>query len=103
MAQIFLFPGLSDGTPQDSIEAMADWIIALLDSLDVNAACLVGRYKVALSRLMQLRYPTALHELGSLPALYTSVNDHLLSLSDKALSKAIQAMISWGHGPMGHA
>ena len=35
-------------------------------------------------------------------ALAIPVNDHLLSLSDKALSKAIQAMISWGHGPMGH-
>ena len=38
------FPGhgLSGGTPLDSIEAMADWVIALLDSLDVKSACLVG-------------------------------------------------------------
>jgi len=30
------------------------------------------------------------------------VNDQLLTMSDKALGKAISVMTSWGHGPMAH-
>lgn len=100
------FPGhgLSGGTPLDSIEAMADWIIALLDSLNVNAACLVGHSQGCLVTIdAAARYPDRVARVGLIAgALAIPVNDHLLSLSDKALSKAIQAMISWGHGPMGH-
>ena len=54
------FPGhgLSGGTPLDSIEAMADWVIALLDSLDVNTACLVGHSQGCLVTIdAAARYP----------------------------------------------
>jgi pimeloyl-ACP methyl ester carboxylesterase len=100
------FPGhgLSEGTPLDSIEALADWVITLLDSLDVKTACLVGHSQGCLVTIdAAARYPNRITRLGLIAgALSIPVNDHLLSLSDKALSKAIQAMISWGHGSLGH-
>ena len=35
-------------------------------------------------------------------AMAIPVSQELLDMSDKALAKAISAMISWGHGPMAH-
>lgn len=100
------FPGhgLSDGTPLETIEAMADWIIALLDSLQIKTACLVGHSQGCLVTIeAAARYPNRVARLALIAgALAIPVNDQLLSLSDKALSEAIKAMISWGHGPLGH-
>lgn len=100
------FPGhgLSGGTPLDSIEAMTDWVIALLDSLQVKTACLVGHSQGCLVALdAAARYPDRITRLGLIAgALAIPVNDALLAMSDKALSKAIGVMTSWGHGAMAH-
>ena len=100
------FPGhgLSDGSPLDSIEAMTDWLIALLDSLGFKTACLVGHSQGCLITIdAAARYPARITRLGLISgALAIPVNDQLMSLSDKALSKAIKAMTSWGHGSMAH-
>ena len=100
------FPGhgLSGGTPLDSIEAMADWLIALLDSLEVDKACLVGHSQGCLVALdAAARHPDRVSHLGLIAgALAIPVNDQLLSLSASALAKAIGAMTSWGHGAMAH-
>jgi len=100
------FPGhgLSGGTPLDSIEAMAAWLIALLDSLEVKTACLVGHSQGCLVAIdAAARYPSRITRLGLIAgALAIPVNDHLLTMSDKALAKAISVMTSWGHGPMAH-
>ena len=100
------FPGhgLSGGTPLESIEDMADWVIALLDSLDVKTACLVGHSQGCLVAIdAAARYPDRVSRLGLIAgALAIPVNDQLLTMSDKALGKAISVMTSWGHGPMAH-
>ena len=100
------FPGhgLSGGTPLESIEDMADWVIALLDSLDVKTACLVGHSQGCLVAIdATARYPERVSRLGLIAgALAIPVNDQLLTMSDEALGKAISVMTSWGHGPMAH-
>lgn len=48
--------GQSDGPQRDSIETLADWIVALLDALAVDKAVLIG------------------HSMGSLIALQTAAN-----------------------------
>jgi len=100
------FPGhgLSGGTPLESIEDMADWVIALLDSLDVKTARLVGHSQGCLVAIdAAARYPERVSRLGLIAgALAIPVNDQLLTMSDEALGKAISVMTSWGHGPMGH-
>jgi len=100
------FPGhgLSGGTPFDSIEAMADWVISLLDSLGVQRACLVGHSQGCLVALdTAARYPERVSHIGLIAgALAIPVNDQLLSLSDTALTKAIGVMTSWGHGAVAH-
>ena len=61
--------GLSGGTPLDSIEAMADWVIVWTSTL----LALLDIRKAVLSRLMQLlAILTALRGLDSLPALLPS-------------------------------
>ena len=96
--------GLSNGKPLDSIESMSDWLIALLDSLKVEKACLIGHSQGCLVTIdAASRYPSRITRIGLISgALAIPVNEQLLSLSDNALSKAIQAMTSWGHGPMAH-
>jgi pimeloyl-ACP methyl ester carboxylesterase len=100
------FPGhgLSGGDPLPSIEAMADWVIALMDSLDVETAVLVGHSQGCLVALdAAARYPDRVSHLGLIAgALAIPVNAQLLSLADQALAKAIGVMVSWGHGPMAH-
>jgi pimeloyl-ACP methyl ester carboxylesterase len=100
------FPGhgLSGGEPLDSIEAMADWLIALLDSLGVDKACLVGHSQGCLVALeAAARHPDRVSHLGLIAgALAIPVNDQLLSLSASAPAKAIGAMTSGGHGGMAH-
>src|ERR1700682_4774163 len=43
--------GRSDGAPLPSVERIADWIIALLDAMDVERAALVGHSLGALAAL----------------------------------------------------
>ena len=95
---------MSNGTPLESIEEMADWVIALLDSLDVKTACLVGHSQGCLVAIdAAARYSDRVSRLGLIAgALTIPVNDQLLTMSDKALGKAISVMTSWGHGPMAH-
>ncbi|MEK9745833.1 MAG: alpha/beta hydrolase, partial [Candidatus Puniceispirillum sp.] len=100
------FPGhgLSGGDPLPSIEAMADWVIALMDSLDVKTAVLVGHSQGCLVALdAAARYTDRVSHLGLIAgALAIPVNAQLLSLADHALAKAFGVMVSGGHGPLAH-
>ena len=100
------FPGhgLSAGDPLPTIEDMADWVIALIDSLGVKQATLVGHSQGALVAIEAAA--ANLHRFKRLAfiagAMHIPVNEALIDLSDKALTKAISAMMSWGHGPKAH-
>ena len=87
------FPGhgLSGGTPLESIEDMADWVIALLDSLDVKTACLVGHSQGCLVAIdATARYPERVSRLGLIAgALAIPVNDQLLTMSDELLARRL--------------
>lgn len=100
------FPGhgLSDGTPLLSIEEMATWVIELLDSLDVRHATLVGHSQGCLVALeTAAAYPDRIKRVALIAgAMAIPVSQQLLDMSDKALTKAISVMISWGHGPVAH-
>ena len=100
------FPGhgLSGGSPLESIEAMAAWVIELMDSLDVKQAMLVGHSQGCLVTIeAAARNPKRVKRVALIAgAMAIPVSQQLLDMSDKALSKAICAMISWGHGPTAH-
>ena len=100
------FPGhgLSGGSPLESIEAMATWVIELMDSLNVKQAMLVGHSQGCLVTIeAAARYPKRVKRVALIAgAMAIPVSQELLDMSDKALAKAISAMINWGHGPMAH-
>ena len=100
------FPGhgLSGGRPLESIEDMAAWVIALMDSLDVKSAILVGHSQGCLVAIeAAAAYPDRVKRVALIAgAMAIPVNQQLLDMSDKALAKAINVMTSWGHGPMAH-
>ena len=100
------FPGhgLSGGSPLESIEDMAAWVIALMDSLDVKTAILVGHSQGCLVAIeAAAAYPDRIKRVALIAgAMAIPVNQQLLDMSDKALAKAINVMTSWGHGPMAH-
>ncbi|MDB2325054.1 alpha/beta hydrolase [Alphaproteobacteria bacterium] len=104
LAPDFPAHGLSQGSPLDTIEAQASWVIGLLDSLDVAKATLVGHSQGVLVALeAAASYPDKVKSLVLIAgAMAIPVNDHLVSMSDTALSKAIGMMTSWGHGPDAH-
>ena len=100
------FPGhgLSEGEPLASIEAHAQWVIDLLDSLGVAQATLIGHsqgvlvsIETASAHASRVKSLVLIAGAAAIP-----VNDYLVDMSDQALSKAIKMMTSWGHGPAAH-
>ncbi|MBT6122002.1 MAG: alpha/beta hydrolase, partial [Candidatus Puniceispirillum sp.] len=100
------FPGhgLSEGTPLETIEDMAAWIIDLLDSLSVKTACIVGHSQGCLVSIeLATRYPDRITHLVLIAgAMAIPVNEVLLDMSEQALEKAIAMLTSFGHGPEAH-
>ena len=100
------FPGhgLSDGAPLASIEEMANWIIALMDSLGIEKAVISGHSQGGLVALeLASRYPARVERLVLIAtALAIPVNDYLVSASRDKQAAAIQMMTGWGHGGIAH-
>jgi len=96
--------GLSGGAPLETIEDMTAWVVAILDSLKVESAILVGHSQGCLVAMeAAARYPARVKGLALIAgAMSIPVNQQLLDMSDHALAKAIAVMTSWGHGPMAH-
>ncbi|GJL82471.1 MAG: alpha/beta hydrolase [marine bacterium B5-7] len=91
--------GRSGGTPLDSIEAMADFIAALLDALHIDKASLVGHSMGSLVAFdVARRHATrvsALALVGS--ALPMAVSDPLLNASQQDSHDAIDMLTYWGY------
>jgi pimeloyl-ACP methyl ester carboxylesterase len=100
------FPGhgLSGGEPLSKIEDMAEWVLELMGSLGVDQAILVGHSQGALVALEAASSnATKFNRLALIAgAMNIPVNETLINLSDTALTEAISAMMSWGHGPKAH-
>ncbi len=96
------FPGhsLSGGEPLTSIEAMADWIGQLLDTLQVSRCSLVGHSQGALVALEVAKARP--EQIDSISLIATAaaipVNPTLLATARTDRSAAVDAMLQWGFG-----
>ncbi len=91
---------LSQGEALTSIEAMADWLWQLLDTLAVQQCSLVGHSQGGLVALEaaagQLDRVRSVSLIGTAAAI--PVNEQLLELAASDQPKAVDAMLSWGFG-----
>ena len=96
--------GRSEGTPLTSIEAMADWVVKLMDELGLTKASLVGHSMGALAALdCAGRHGDRVHAvalLGVAPKM--PVHPDLLAAAAANDPLAFELMTSWGFGPSGH-
>lgn len=100
------FPGHghSKGEALSTIEAMADWVIALMDALHADDAILVGHSQGCLIVLeLAARFPARVKAAAFIAgSAAIPVNEHLVAMAEKVEPKAIAAMMSWGSGLRGH-
>lgn len=96
--------GRSGGQARTSIEAMADWLAALLDALNVDRAVLVGHSMGALAALdMTARRPQRVRALALLgPAAPMLVSDVLLAAARAGDHLAYELMTDWTFSPASH-
>ena len=95
--------GRSAGPALDSVPAMADWIMALLDALAIGEAALVGHSMGSLVAFDAAgRYPsrvTALALLGT--SIPMPVADMLLDAAENNDHAAFDMVTLWGHSRAG--
>jgi len=91
--------GRSEGDAMDSIEAIADWIPALLDGAGVDAAALVGHSMGALAVLeCAARYPERVTRIALLgPAAPMPVADVLLDAAKRDDHVAFELITGWSY------
>ena len=96
--------GHSGGAPLGSIEALSDWIVALLDAAGLERAALVGHSLGALVAYdCAARHPGRVRAAALLgPALPMVVNDALLGAAKANHHGAIDALNVWGHAYAAH-
>lgn len=92
--------GASEGAPLPSIEAMADWVIALMDAAKVERAALAGHSMGSLIALEAAgRAPERMRALALLGcAISIKVADVLLERSAANDHLALDLLNSWGFG-----
>jgi pimeloyl-ACP methyl ester carboxylesterase len=91
--------GRSGGEALATVEAMADWLLALLDAAGSNEALLVGHSMGSLIALeASFRAPDRVSGLALLGTTWPmKVSDHLLAASKDALESAIDMVNIWSH------
>lgn len=96
--------GRSAGPPLDSVQAMADWVLALMDAAGVERAALVGHSMGSLIALDAAgRAPertTRIALLGS--AFPMRVSDALLGAARDDESRAFEMINLWSHSGISH-
>jgi pimeloyl-ACP methyl ester carboxylesterase len=92
--------GRSDGPVLESIEAMADWTAAFLDSIGVKQAAFVGHSMGALVAIaLAAKYPEKARALGLVgAALAMPVSKDHLGAAEVNSHDAIDMVNLWGHG-----
>src|SRR4030095_13740832 len=96
--------GRSDGAPLTSIEALADWIVALLDAAGVAQAALVGHSMGSLASLeAAARFPDRVAKLGLLAtAAPMRVSDALLAAAKADDHLAYELINGWSFSAARH-
>ena len=93
--------GRSTGAPLSSVEANADWLIALLDTLAIGKAALVGHSLGSLAVLDAAgRYPTRATRVALLgPSVPMPVSDALLDAAKRDDHAAFEMINGWSFSP----
>lgn len=96
--------GRSGGPALASVEAMADWLLALLDAAGVRQALLAGHSMGSLVALeASLRAPGRVRGLAMLGTTYPmKVSDQLLATSRDDEGAAIDMVNIWSHSSIAH-
>jgi pimeloyl-ACP methyl ester carboxylesterase len=91
--------GRSAGPALTSVEAMADWLVALLDKCNIAKASLIGHSMGSLIALETARsHPARVHKLALLGnAFPMKVADALLTMARDDEPAAINMVNSWSH------
>jgi len=91
--------GRSAGAPLTSVEALADWTVALLDAAGVARAALVGHSLGALVALhAAARHPARVRGIALLgPAVPMTVSDALLELAAADDPRARELIVGWSY------
>ncbi len=96
--------GRSDGEALDSVEAIADWLAALIAAAGAERAALAGHSMGALAALdCAARHPAevgALALLGAAPKM--PVHPDLLAAAEADRHLAFELVTDWGHGRPAH-
>ncbi|MBD8529395.1 MULTISPECIES: alpha/beta fold hydrolase [unclassified Massilia] len=96
--------GRSAGSALTSVEAMADWLLALLDAAGVAQAILVGHSMGSLVALEASKHaPERVRALAMLGTTYPmKVSDALLATSRDDEGSAIDMVNIWSHSSIAH-
>jgi pimeloyl-ACP methyl ester carboxylesterase len=93
--------GKSDGAPLSSVEAIADWLVAVLDTLAIDNAALVGHSLGSLAVLDAAgRYPARATRIALLgPSVPMPVADALLEAAKRDDHAAFEMINGWSFSP----
>jgi pimeloyl-ACP methyl ester carboxylesterase len=96
--------GASAGPCLENIEAMADWLHDVAESLGVENISLVGHSQGSLVALeFAARFPQRVRSVSFIcSGLATPVKPALIDAAANAPERAIDMMVSWGFGAAGH-
>ena len=91
--------GRSDGPPLESIEAMSDWMIEVLDSLSVETASLVGHSMGSLVALdAAARHPDRVVSLVMVGvSVPLAVSEELMGAARSGDHDTLDMLTYWGH------
>ena len=93
--------GRSGGTPLSSVEALADWIVAVLDAAGIAEAALVGHSLGSLTALAAAaKHPARVTRIALVgPAVPMPVSDVLLGAARADDHVAFELINSWSYSP----
>jgi len=96
--------GRSGGKPLSSIEAMAAWIVKVLDATGIKTATMVGHSMGSLVAIVvAARYADRVRALGLVgTAVPMAVSESLLASARDNSPDAIDMLTLWGHGAQAH-
>jgi pimeloyl-ACP methyl ester carboxylesterase len=91
--------GRSDGPPLASVEAMADWVVRVLDSQGLDRAALVGHSMGSLIALeCAARHPARVERIALIGVAYPmKVSDAFLEAARENSHDAYDMSTIWGH------
>lgn len=96
--------GRSEGEPPSSIGAVADWLVRLLDAVEVTEAVVVGHSMGSLATVeLAARYPDRVKSVMLVGTGFPmAVAEPLLDAAKANDHKAVEMVTTWGLSPQSH-